>query len=124
MCVVKNVLIGTRQFKVADIKERYIDNIIEAARECVFIDRVVLFGSSVESRCTTSSDIDLAIFGNKVPSKALESKMYKHFSRRIHSFDYKQDYDLLYFKSDSNDKSPIMNSINRGEVIYERGKDK
>ena len=121
MCIVKNVLIGNRVFKVADIKEKYIGNIIEAAKECELIDKIVLFGSSIETRYTTKSDIDLAIFGNKIPSRALESKMYEKFSRKIHGFDYSQDYDLLYFKSDSDDSSPIMQNINHGEVIYERG---
>ena len=68
MCRVLEMDIGNRSIQVADIKKKYISNIIDAASKCDLIDKVVLFGSSLEERCKDSSDIDLAIFGNQVPS--------------------------------------------------------
>ena len=48
MCRVLPMNIGARQIHVAEIKQKYIQNIIDAARQCDLIDRVVLFGSSLE----------------------------------------------------------------------------
>ena len=45
MCRVIETKIGDRTIKVADIKEKYIQNIIESAKACDYIDRVILFGS-------------------------------------------------------------------------------
>ena len=48
---------------IADIKHKYIKNITRQAHECKNISRIVLFGSSLEERCTEKSDIDIAVFG-------------------------------------------------------------
>ena len=66
MCQVTEMSIGGRTIRVADIKQKYIENIASAARECSYIDRVVLFGSSLENRCREESDIDLAVL-RKMP---------------------------------------------------------
>ena len=114
-------MIDGRSFKVADIKVKYIKNIIDAASKCDLIDKVVLFGSSIETSCKESSDIDIAVFGKQTPSRALSSKKYERFARQLYSFDDNlQAYDILYFKTGTKEGSPIMNSINRGEVLYER----
>ena len=46
---------------IADIKHKYILNIIQQAEQCENIYRIMLFGSSLEERCTDSSDIDIAV---------------------------------------------------------------
>lgn len=121
MCRILEMNIGDRKIQIADIKEKYISNIIDAASKCDLIDKVVLFGSSIEERCKDSSDIDLAIFGNQVPSKALTSKKYREFARQLYAFDdHSQAYDLLYFKTGSRNKSFILNEIEEGEVLYVR----
>ena len=121
MCKVVKMKIGDRTIRVADIKKKYIENIVDAAKECDYIDRVVLFGSSIESRCKEDSDIDLAVFGNVCMSRCLTSKKYKRFVDKIYSFDnYWQSYDMLYFRTGVRDKSPILNDISEGEVIYVR----
>ena len=51
MCKVLPMTIGSRQIHVAEIKQKYIRNIIDAASQCDLIDRVVLFGSSLQERC-------------------------------------------------------------------------
>ena len=122
MCDVIQMSIGSRKINIAEIKKDYIANIIDAARKCDLIDRVVLFGSSRESRCEKSSDIDLAVFGNKSSSRALSSKQYERFARQLYSFrDHEQAYDIIYFKTGSKSDSLIMNDISAGEVLYERG---
>ena len=121
MCRVVTMNVGNRRFRVADIKKKYMNNIIDAATKCDIIEKVILFGSSIENRCKESSDIDIAVFGKQIRSKALSSKKYENFTRQIYAFNgFDQDYDILYFKSGSNVKSMIMDDIQKGEMLYER----
>lgn len=121
MCKVKEMRINNRTIHVADIKQKYISNIIDAAQKCVFIDKIILFGSSLEERCTDDSDIDLAIFGSKTKYKCLNSKEYRRFAEDLYSFDdFKQSYDLLYFKTGKEYGGFIVEDIKNGEVIYDR----
>ena len=121
MCEVKTINLGDRVIKVADLKQKYIMNIIDAAGKCDIIDRVVLFGSSIEERCKETSDIDLAVFGAQSKSKALSSRKYERFARQLYAFDnHNQAYDILYFRNGSRNNSNILDDIEKGEVIYER----
>ncbi len=105
---------------VADIKKDFILNIIDKAPLCKYIEKIVLFGSSIEERCTDNSDIDIAVFGEKTPGKVLTSPSYRKFAGEVYKFnDYSQDYDILYFKNGS--KGGILDSISKGAVIYKRG---
>ncbi len=124
MCQVKEMRIDNRTIHVADIKQKYISNIIDAAKKCAFIDRIILFGSSIEDRCTDDSDIDLAIFGNQTKYKCLNSKEYRRFAEELYSFDdFNQSYDLLYFKTGNDYTGILINDINNGEVLYDRKDD-
>lgn len=49
------------KIQVADTKKKHIENIIKAAPTCKHILEIILFGSSLETRCTEQSDIDIAI---------------------------------------------------------------
>lgn len=123
MCKVIDYQIGDRTVRVADIKTKYLDTIVNAAGECKYIDRIVLFGSATQDCCEVSSDIDLAIFGNQSKTRALTSKSYRDFSRRLYEFDdHNQAYDLLYFRTgaDEGDDSNLMRDIRAGEILYER----
>ena len=121
MCQVKTTTIGSQTFRIADIKEKYINNVIDAANQCDIIDRIVLFGSATGGECKEESDIDLAIFGNQTEYKALRSKKYSEFTTRIYSFDDSgQSYDLLYYTSGKNYKGLIMSEIENGELINTR----
>ena len=121
MCRVVETTIDNRRIRVADIKQKYLAHIIDAARKCDYIDKVVMFGSACGNRCTEQSDIDLAVFGNKTKYKCLVSKKYRDFLEQIYSFDdHKQAYDLLYFKTGDKDQSRIMDDIDKGEVLYVR----
>ncbi len=113
--------VNGRQIKVADIKQKYINNIVDAAKKCDLIWSVVLFGSSIQERCSENSDIDIAVFGTQNPSKVLTSKKYERFARQLYSFDsHNQAYDILYFKHGTKSNTPIMHEIQNGEVIYVR----
>lgn len=121
MCRVVKMKIGDRNIRVAEIKKKYIRNIVDAASQCDFIDRIVLFGSSVRDSCKEESDIDLAIFGNQTEYRALRSKKYDRFTSQIYSFDDSgQSYDLLYFVSGKQYRGLIMDDIENGELIYAR----
>ena len=122
MCQIIRMDLGCRTVRIADIKQKYIMNIIDAARKCDIIDRILLFGSSAEERCSDSSDIDIAVFGNQTPSKALSSKKYEQFARQLFNYcDYEQAYDILYFKTRGRNNARIMNDIEKGELLYVRG---
>ena len=121
VCRVTRIDLGGREIHMAEIKQRYIPNIIDAARKCDYIDRVVLFGSSLEEHCREQSDIDLAVFGNQPKGKCLTSRKYKDFYDQLIWFDdLNQAYDVLYYRSGKKDTSPIMREIDRGEVLYDR----
>ena len=119
MCKLVKIKVGDQNIMVADIKEKYIYNIADAAQKCRYIDKIVLFGSSTMDRCKETSDIDIAVFGSASKGKALTSKSYKDFAGQLYSFDdYNQGYDILYFKSGKNYTESVMNDIEKGEVIY------
>ncbi len=52
MCKVVVMNVDNCKIRVADIKQKYMNNIIDAAKKCDLIDKVILFGSSIENRCT------------------------------------------------------------------------
>ncbi len=121
MCQVVETSIGNRKIHVADIKMKYLANIVDAARKCDYIDKVVMFGSACGDRCRETSDIDLAVFGNQTKYKCLISKKYRAFLEQIYSFDnHNQAYDFLYFKTGDKDQGRIMEDIEKGEILYVR----
>ena len=121
MCKVVDVKVGNRNVRVADVKMKYLDNIVESAEECKYIDRVVLFGSSIGDRCTEESDIDIAVFGKEPRGKALKSNQFLTFINKLASYDnFEQAYDVLYFKEGKKDNSAILLEIDKGEVLYVR----
>ena len=61
MCKIAELNIDGRRIRVADIKQKYMANIVDAARKCDYIDKVILFGSACGQRCAEESAIDLAI---------------------------------------------------------------
>ena len=103
---------------VASVKKYHVDNIISNAGECEDIDRIILFGSSVEERCTDKSDIDIAVFSNKPRMKFLSSRSFRNFIRKVYSFDEEQRYDVIYFKTGKDYKEPIFKEVMKGNVIY------
>ena len=107
---------------VADIKLPYIQNIIEQAKKCPNISRIMLFGSALETRCREDSDIDIAVFGEKTQARYLQSKEFLNFNDQVFSYNgiLNQDYDVLYFKNHSKQKAAIMNDIENGLEIYRR----
>lgn len=121
MCKVVDVVVRDRHVKVADIKRKYLNNIVDSAEDCKYIDRVVLFGSSIEDRCTEDSDIDIAVFGKEPRGKAIKSRQFLAFINKLASYDdFEQAYDVLYFKEGKKDNSSILLEIDKGEVLYVR----
>ncbi len=120
MCQLVALDINGRTINVASLKVNYIKNIIDNISRCDLIDKVVLFGSSLEERCTENSDIDLAIFGTKSKNKMFGSKSYREYIKSITSYGEIQDYDILYFDSTKNNDYSIMKDINEGAVLFER----
>lgn len=106
--------------KVADIKKDYIYNILLHAAVCPDIDKIVLFGSTLEERCKNISDIDIALFGNKTENRFLKSKQFEQFERALYQFGEFQDYDILYFQNGTQRENGIMKDIEAGEVIYQK----
>ena len=121
MCQMINMNIGGNTIRVADIKSKYMHIIASLAAQCDYIDKIVLFGSSISESCTDESDIDIAVFGNQPKGKCLTSTKFLKFTDDLAAYDgYKQIYDILYFKSGSKNNSPILKEIDKGEVLYAR----
>lgn len=100
--------------KVADIKRNHILNMVKCAKDCNEIDKIVLFGSALESRCTKDSDIDVAIVGNLPRGRFNKLRGYLDFRERVYSYDFEQEYDMLYFKDSVGDIA------SNGVVIYNK----
>lgn len=114
------------QIDVANIKKDAIKNIIESAALCPSIDAIVLFGSSLEERCTVDSDIDIAIISKKTVSRLSQLKSFKRFIEMVYLFDMSQEYDRLYFKSieDIENKADsqqiCLEIVSKGKIIYKK----
>ncbi len=115
-------LIPYKNKKIADIKLHHINNIVEQAQNAPNISRIMLFGSSLEEKCSKKSDIDIAVFGIKSKSRYIDSGEFKRFKRRLFSFDWDQDYDVLYFVEDYEYTDSIMDDIKNGVEIYRKEK--
>lgn len=109
-----------RKIEVADVKKDYIMNIIKASSLCKNISKIILFGSSIENRCTSNSDIDIAVFGNKTKTQMFKSKEYRAFVNAVCSYGDLQDYDILYFTDNTKAGDTILADIAKGAVLYER----
>ena len=120
MCKLVDISMEGRCIKVADIKKAYIENIMKCVPLCDAIDKVVLFGSALERRCTDSSDVDIAIFGKYPKSKMYRLKSYNDFVEAVVSYGRLQDYDLLYYGAGETDDSAVLQDIRNGAVLYER----
>lgn len=105
---------------IADIKLSHVKNISEQARKTKNINKIILFGSSIDERCTENSDIDIAVFGSLPKSRYIDSKEFRVFKSALFKFDWDQDYDVLYFKDDTVYHDAIMDDINKGVEIYRR----
>jgi predicted nucleotidyltransferase len=114
------IKVNRKRCKVADIRVKYISNIVNSAIICSDIERIVLFGSALEERCKNISDIDIAIFGDKTEYKFLRSKQFKEFEKQAYAFGEFQDYDVLYFQNGKKINGNIMDDINEGKVIYRK----
>lgn len=105
---------------VAEIKLPHITNISEQAKKTENIHRIILFGSSLEERCTDRSDIDIAVFGTRTKGNYIDSKEFRSFKKGLFQFDWDQDYDVLYFSENGKNTGDIMTDINKGVEIYRR----
>lgn len=110
--------------RVAEIKRDSIMNIIEAAEGCDKIDEIILFGSSLEERCSEQSDIDIAVISNAKRAKLFNSRAYNEFIRKMYRYRMGQDYDILQFNSIDdiwNSKDAVCFDIKHaGKTIYRR----
>lgn len=112
--------VNDKIIKIADVKRKYIENIIKCAKEYAFIDRVVLFGSCLNESCGEMSDVDIAIFGNKSEAQCYRLKAYADLLGKIHGYDLEQNYDILYFKTGKEYRDNVFEEIKAGVVLYER----
>lgn len=112
--------------RVADIKYSCIKNIINAAPDCRQISEIILFGSSLEEKCSAKSDIDIVIVSPKGLHDLSSTKGFNNFMDKLYEFDMTQEYDRLYFRSieeieAKQDKVPICKELTlKGKIIYRR----
>lgn len=120
MCQMTELCFGNRKVNVAGIKADYIKNIVDSISKCNLIDKVVLFGSALDERCTEDSDIDIAVFGRESKNRMFKNKSYLDYVNSVVSYGSVQDYDILYFDSNKLPSLSIMQDIDRGAVLFER----
>lgn len=109
---------------VAEVKASILKRIIEIAPVCSKIEYLYLFGSSLETRCNSSSDIDLALVSNVVRSRLCALQEYHKFKDLLYDIDLNQEYDLLQFNSLSalwTSKDTVCRDIQeKGVLLYQR----
>ncbi|MBD5508818.1 MAG: nucleotidyltransferase domain-containing protein [Lachnospiraceae bacterium] len=113
-----------KEIQVASIKADTLQQLIQIFSICNKIEKVYLFGSALEERCTEKSDIDIAIISSTSLGKLITDKGYKQFKHQLYNIGDNQEYDILYFKSleqiqKSNDLV-CKDIISKGSIIYER----
>lgn len=118
MCKLVKINANGRNIFVADIKKDYIKNILKSVSLCKEIDKIILYGSVLEERCTDESDVDMAIFGKYSKEKMYSLRSYNNFVDSVVSYGDLQDYDMFYF--DSSADSKVLDDIRKGVVLYER----
>ncbi|HBA46423.1 MAG TPA: hypothetical protein DCZ91_01200, partial [Lachnospiraceae bacterium] len=90
------------------------------------ISEIILFGSSLEEKCSARSDIDIVIVSPKGLHDLSSTKGFNNFMDKLYEFDMTQEYDRLYFRSieeieAKQDKVPICKELTRkGKIIYRR----
>lgn len=121
MCSLVEVKLDNgKSIRVADIKQQYVNHIANCASLCNYIHKVVLFGSAIRTDCTEDSDIDIAVFGKSGDKRVLTSDSYRKFIDSLFDIDISQNYDILYFNLLRNNKSRILDDINKGVVLYDK----
>ncbi len=98
-------------------KSALIKKIIQETKEIILqdrdskrIDKIILFGSTVENKLTFRSDIDIAVLFNKINKK--EATLFRtRISGRVSD---KIDIQVFNFLPDK-----IKNEIKKGKVIYQ-----
>lgn len=110
----------------AEGKAAHIENIIEAAPLCSSIMEIILFGSSLEERCTNVSDIDLAIISRKPLHSLCKMKSFSAFMDKLYQYDMNQEYDRLFFRSADEIKEKAASEricreiFQKGKTIYRK----
>lgn len=127
MCKLVDIKLNDGTYiKVADIKKRYIENIISSASKCKQIDYIILFGSALEERCTDESDIDIAIISKYTIDRLSKLESYLKFITEVYDLNLYQEYDRLYFKSlseiEENEYEAYIckELIQKGKIIYKK----
>lgn len=127
MCRLVNIKTNSGDtVRVADIKSVCVQNIIMQAQYCRCISEIILFGSSLEERCTEESDIDIAIISRYTLNYLSRNKDFSRFIESVYDIDFTQEYDRLYFssldelKSKRNDCEICDEILSHGKVIYSR----
>jgi len=111
--------IDGRDIKVSKFKSHIIPLIIDAAKKCKRIKKIILFGSSIREDCTEDSDIDIAVFGDLTKNKMLTTKEYNRFTYSLLQLtEAAQEFDILYFDRRKENKSLIYKEVLKGEIIY------
>lgn len=111
---------------VSSLKAGHIENIISKASMCKHIKAIILFGSSLESRCTEKSDIDFAVVSDKTVTALSKDKSFVNFMNALYDYDDSQEYDRLYFKSFNEIEGKVgevticHEIVTKGKTIYRR----
>jgi len=95
-------------------KESFKSIIIDSLKNFKEINKIILFGSFVNS--TNLNDIDIAVIQNSEKENYLSLSL--KYRKSLKELAKKISIDILPIKIDSHGQ--FMNEINQGEIIYEK----
>jgi predicted nucleotidyltransferase len=81
------------------LKDKHRKAIIEILSSCSRVERVVLFGSRAMGTFTTTSDVDLVLFGDE-----LTLTDHANLAEAVDELSIAQQVDILLYKSIKNEK--------------------
>ena len=108
--------------KVNQIKERFLRRFLEAVEKEKHVQRVYLFGSVLEERCTEESDIDFYIVGDVTLFKTgnLFSRL-KEYMNDYDSWDITET-DIIYRNKVKHELEDLSEGfIKKENLFYEKG---
>lgn len=103
---------------VADTKVDKLNKYLEMFPRLSSIDKVILFGSTLEERCTPDSDIDLLLFYN--------DRLQYRYDMSITLLDefpdscYDDTLGISIYRDLSTSVGAVREALNKGVILYDR----
>ena len=105
--------------KIHPLKQKIVKEIVDAAKEDSYVNRLIIFGSSIRYDCNVTSDLDICI--DWTESCSDEDGVLKPFTRHMYSIITKVTHgnvDVVPYEF--LDNMLITDAVLQGVTVYER----